>query len=88
MKKLSLEELNEFHTRVVDNLKSNRLRAGQTMFNCLYETYSELADAIRATNADCFHSNSRIPLFLQEISENKEELENSNWKTILQQIKQ
>lgn len=87
MKKLSLEELNNLHIIVCNKLRATMWRAGQALFNCLYESHPELADSLRATSVDCFNNNNRIPIFLQEIAEDKEELEISNWKTILQQLK-
>lgn len=44
-------------------------RLGQWAFNLLYEGYPEIANYIRGGEADPFHDDSRMPLFLQAILE-------------------
>lgn len=42
-------------------------RAGQTMFNVLWELHPTLATVIRGSNVDPFYRNDRIPAFLTEL---------------------
>lgn len=44
-------------------------RLGQWAFNLLYEGYPDIANDIRGGEADPFHADSRMPLFLQAILE-------------------
>lgn len=85
MKKLSLEELNVLYADVCNTLIHTEQRRGQALFNCLYVSHPELADSLRGTYMDCFYINNRVRMFLISICENIEELENSDWKTILPQ---
>ena len=42
-------------------------RKGQTVFNCLYNLYPELANKIRATELDPFYVDERIPQTLEYV---------------------
>ena len=48
------------------NISGQRL--GQALFNNLYKSHPELADSIRATDADPFHNNNKIADFFRAIS--------------------
>jgi len=44
-------------------------RRGQALFNHLAHAYPELAEKIRATEADCFYDDKKIPAFMDRIFE-------------------
>ena len=44
-------------------------RRGQALFNYLAVAHPELAEKIRATEADCFYDDKKIPAFLDRIFE-------------------
>jgi hypothetical protein len=39
-------------------------RTGQTYFNVLYQVRPDLSEAIRCTNLDPYHNDTRLPAFL------------------------
>jgi len=70
MEKLNVEQSKEFRKKVVESLVANKkYRAGQAMFNVLYETHPTLANSIRGTEADPFHNNKHISNFLNQTTE-------------------
>ncbi|MFA6094175.1 MAG: hypothetical protein WC986_14650 [Elusimicrobiota bacterium] len=46
---------------------SHAWRKGQTAFNALWEKRPDLADKIRATAADPFYDDSKLPTFWTEV---------------------
>ena len=42
-------------------------RIGQALFNGLYAVRPDIADAIRGSDTDPFHDDSRLPAFLAEL---------------------
>jgi hypothetical protein len=46
-------------------------RTGQAYFNALYTLYPEVADAVRATDADPFYQDSRLDAFFEAILAHK-----------------
>ncbi len=43
-------------------------RAGQAAFNCLYDLYPNIANAIRSTPADPFYRDEKLPLFFDTVA--------------------
>lgn len=44
-------------------------RRGQTAFNVVYQYEPNIANRIRATAADPFHNEARLPLFWQRVGD-------------------
>ena len=57
----------ELRSRVSQKPKDWRL--GQAYFNYAYQMFPEEVDKLRGTDYDCFYSDSKIPIFLKELSE-------------------
>jgi len=58
------EFLDGYFATVLDNQRS-----GQYLFNFLYHSRPEIADAIRDTECDPFYDDTRIPLAINRILE-------------------
>lgn len=69
-KKLNKEEMEELMKLTAKFIgQKNDWRLGQTLFNCLYDLFPDVADRIRGTNKDPFYNNDLIKEFLEEILE-------------------
>ncbi len=48
---------------VTENLNTGN-RRGQAVFNAVHQVFPNIADQLRGTEADCFHDNQAIEVFL------------------------
>lgn len=77
--KEELDKLNKLTTQML--ILNKRWRAGQALFNALYEVKPRLADSIRTTSVDPFYHNDHIPDFFKKICDDESYLlVNQNFK--------
>lgn len=78
MDKLNPSQLSEYSEAVRRSLIDNKSwRAGQAMFNVLYDTYPGIANRVRSTPIDPFYNNKKIWDFLLDICDD-EAIQNIN----------
>lgn len=54
-----------------ESVRQQHIRAGQSLFNTLYDFDSKVADKIRGTEVDPFHIDANIKDFLVYLLENE-----------------
>ena len=74
IKETKLKQIDTVLFLIDNNVYPKEWRLGQAVFNMLYIVFPREVNKLRGTDADCFHKNDKIEIFIDAIKEQFEEV--------------